>query len=457
MSKRRRRRNRVPMLRPRRRRRKLMASKIGPWLRILGILALIALAVALVIKLVIPPMLQMMGVEWPPSTPTPATPTPKPTPTPHPLTILEPTQYLRDIDVSTNDLRFAADPFRYDDKIYFVAGRDPDGGAHFKALYEYDMVTGEQRALDDIEIQHDDVFQPKVNKDWIVYLDHKRAGGGEIKVLDRSRGGISAVKTYYSGMPSIVLQGDLLAWMERTGTNMDKVFLFDLRSRENMTAAMLERSVFGQSDVDLSESEVVWADADPSASGEAREQTAVINYLSLQPSTESKKVQSYVPGTYVHDPKTYGAARVWTDQRSGPSPRLYLSLQGGPPELVAEKVTGYDLGSDFVAYCADEIMYVYFWGQKGFQRQVSLQGEKCIFAGVSNDTVFYYVTGGVSANDIIKYVLVNEINVHNAAATVPTLNILTTPTPLSPAPLASADAESEGERMADGAGEETVN
>lgn len=455
MPKRRRRRNRVPVLKPRRRRRKLMASKIGPWLRILGVLALIAVAVVLVIRLVVPPMLQMMGVEWPPSTPTPATPTPKPTPTPHPLTVLEPTQYLRDIDVSTNDLRFAADPYRYEDKIYFVAGRDPDGSAHFKALYEYDMVTGEQRALDDVQIQHDDVFRPQTNENWIVYLDHKRTGGGKIKVLDRSTNNISTVKTYYSGMPSIVLDGDLLAWMERTGTNMDKVFLFDLRTRENMTAAMLERSVFGQSDVDLSESEVIWADADPSATGEARDQTAVINYLSLLPSTESKKVQNYLPGTYVHDPKTNGTARVWTDQRSGPSPKLYLSLNQGPPEMVAEKVTGYDLGSDFVAYCADEVMYVYFWGTKGFQRQISLQGEKCIFAGVSNDTVFYYVTGGVSANDIIKYVLVNEIDANNAAPAVPTLNILTTPTPFSPTP--SPVAAATGGAEEDGNGEQALD
>lgn len=444
MPKRRRRRSHIPMVKPRRRRRKLMASKVGPWLRILGVLAIIAVVVVLLVKLVVPPMLQMLNVDWPPSTPTPATPTPIPTPTPHPLTVLEPTQYLQDIDVSTQDLRYAADPYRYGEKIYFSAGREPDGSAHFKSLYEYDVETGEQHALSSVQITNDDIFQAQVNENWIVYLDHKRAGGGEIRVLNRNQDSISTVKTYYSGMPSITMEGDYLAWMERTGTNMDKVFLYDLRSGENMTAAMLERSVFGQSNVDICSGEVIWADADPNAAREEADQKAVINSLSLLPSTEAKKVQSFAPNTYVHDPKTNGTARVWTDQRSGPAPKLYLSVNEGLPEMLAENVTGYDLGSDFVAYCADEIMYVHLWGNRGFQRQISLQGEKCIFAGVSNDTVFYYVTGGVSANDIIKFVLVNEIDASSAGSAVPTLNILATPTPIDPAPAPQPTESTEG-------------
>ena len=144
-----------------------MASKMGPWLRILGVLAAIALVVFLLIKLVVPPMLQMLGVQWPPASPTPATPTPVPTPTPHPLTVLEPTQYLQDIDVSTQDLRYAADPYRYGNKIYFSAGWDPDGGAHFKSMYEYDFETGVKLALAAIQKKNDDIFKAHVNGNWI--------------------------------------------------------------------------------------------------------------------------------------------------------------------------------------------------------------------------------------------------------------------------------------------------
>ena len=440
-------------------RRRLMATKIGPWLRVVGAILLVAGILVTLYIFAVPPIMEMAGIEWPPQTHAPPTPTPAPTPTPHPITRLDPLQYQRGLDLSVKELRFASDPTRYGDTIYFSAGMDAQNGPENNGLYECDMDSGAITKITNAVISNRDIFRVKVDEDWIVYLDHKRTGGGMIRAIHKESGDTFVVKEYYVGMPDIRLSDGLLAWTERTGTHMDKVFVYDLATRENLTAATLERTIFGQSSCDISSTKLVWARKDSSASdGQDGILHGSIYSLDLR-SGEDKQVEEFPTGMYVHNPRTNGEVVVWSDQNYRPDAKLFISIRGGEPEQIAEGVTDYDVGTDFVAYCANQVMYVYFYGSRGFEKQISLQGEKCIFGGFGQDTVFYYVTGGISSNDIIKYVPVNDIDMSKAPI-IPTLApesvppgaIIATPTPQSdtatttPAPLPSDNAPAIDQR-----------
>lgn len=401
------------------RRRKLMATKMGPWLRALGVIAIIAGVLLLFYIFAVPPVMELMGVEWPPSTPAPATPTPIPTPTPHPIAIQEPIQYQNALDISRPNLRFASDPMRFENTILFSAGEDDANGPQNKDIYEYNMDDDTFTRLTGIIRENEDIFRAQIDENWLVYLDHKRSGGGFIRAKNRQTGADFVVKEYYVGMPEIRLSNGLLAWTERTGSYTDKVFLYDLATQENMTAMILERSVFGQSATDISEKDMVWAGADSVVSKNAEGELNASIY-SLPFGETNTQVEEYRPEGYVHNPKTNGEAIVWTDQNLGPNAKLYISIDGGPAQEIASDVSDYDIGTDFVVYCANQSLYVYFYGDRSFTKQISLMGERCIFAGFGNDTVFYYVTGGISSNDLIKYIAVNEVDAGNNKI-VPTL------------------------------------
>ena len=422
MPKRRRRHKNIkPVVRRRPKRRRLMATNLGPWLRVMGTVLLVGGILVALYIFAVPPVMELMGIEWPPSAPSSPTPTPIPTPSPHPITLVDGIHYQRDLDLSAEDLRFASDPTRSENMIFFSSGIDEKNGPENKFLYQYDMQNHTFEKVAGAALQNKDIFRVQADENWIVYLDNKREGGGFIRAIHRSSGESFVVKEYYAGMPEIRLAAGRLVWTERTGTNMDKVFLYDLATRENLTLARLERSLFGQSSADISEKNVVWAEADSSTPESTDGQMiGSIRLLSLSNDGNAKQIEEYQTGMYVHDPRTNGEAIIWTDQNRGPNPKLYISLRGGEPQLIAEGVSGYDIGTDFVAYCANQVMYVYFYGPRGFDKQISLAGEKCIFAGFGNDTVFYYVTGGISLNDIVKYVQVNEIDT-SVLRSIPTL------------------------------------
>lgn len=384
-------------------RKSLMASNIGPWLVILGIIVAVGAAGFTVVRFVLPPALSLFGIEWPPSTPAPPTPTPIPTPTPRPAEAADLAELQSEI-VPPDSAKYVSDPMRFGDEIIYTGGNDETGPRNDR-LYIYNMSEHASAAVNGIVKEFDDFFQPQLNENWILWLDQKRGGGGRICVMNRQSSEIFTVKEYYVGQPKVTLAGGRVCWTERTGSRMDKVFLYDLASRENVCLAMFENMVFGQSDCHMSGNEVVWADIDTVESNESMtDAKGAIHSVALDES--GGEMQRFSAGTYVHDPQTNGTDRVWSDANHGEHPNLYLSIGGGVPRQIAEDVAGYGIGSNFVAYVQNEQVHIYAWGEREFERVISMEGERCIFAGVSDETVFWFQTG-VSAEDVVKYAVIS--------------------------------------------------
>ena len=366
------------------------------------VVVLVAGAVAgggyLLYKHAFPMVMNGLGIEWPPPTPTPPTPKPKPTPTPHPMELVELTELQKEL-VPYADAKYICDPFRFENRIIYAGGQD-EHGPRYHTLYLYNIETRDNTPIQGIEKVNDDFFQPQMNEKWIVVLDQKMSGGGLIKVVDRERNQSFTAKEYYDGKPMITLSGNRICWMERTGSGMDKIYLYELQTRETVTLDMFDKTVFGQSDVFMNEDEMVWAQYGTNAASSSNDVQGAIAYIRLD--APVKKIDTYQPNMYVHDPKTNGEIRIWSDQNHGPNPTLYKSVDGALPVKVDENVNGYGIGDDFIAYSKDEVIYVTGWGSRDYTRPISLNGERCIFAGVSNNTVFWYVTG-ISDRDILKY------------------------------------------------------
>lgn len=386
---------------PRKRLRKLNRSNAGPVFALIGIIMGILAVAALIVFVVLPFLLPKLGIDYRAPfapEPTPA-PTPMPTPTPHPMTGFVPEAAQSEIVLSISDVmdyRWYGDPFYHNGEIVFTGGKVVDGRALMTNLFFYNPDTREANELD-YKLQYDHFLFPSMNDDWLVFIDGKFDGGGRIMAMRRGRssGKPRVVKEFYVGQPEIKLYDHYIVWTERTGTRMDKLYICDLETQESATLAMFNNSEYGQSLPSFMNGLIVWADAYGEFSTQSGA-TSCINYARL-----TSRIYTYEPGTYVHDPEGNGAYFAWLDSNHAPGAKLYGAKGPSDPVLIDEGVVEFGLGSDFVVYSKAETIYVYVFEDAASYR-ITPEGEKAQFMGVSGDVAFWMdVTS--RERDIMKF------------------------------------------------------
>lgn len=385
--------------RPRRRRSRLKASNWGPLLSLVGAVLGVLAAAALVIFVVLPNVLPLFGVDYKaPFSPTPTpVPTARPTPTPRPIETAEPSELQNEalMPAGENYIYFGC-PYAYGDRIIFTTGKVVDSASRMVGMYFYDPDLQESVKAGE-SLRNDQYMYPVFNDKWLVYLDAKDEGGGQILAmrLDQENASAVVVKDVYTGYPELKLDGDYLAWTERTGTRMDKLFVCDLNTMETTTMQMFSSSSYGQSLPSLMNGTLVWADADYEYADEKG--TSAIHSISINASS----VNTYLPKTYVHDPEGNGVYFAWLDGNHGPDTKLYYSVVGGDPVELDSGVVEFGLGKDFIAYGKDEQIYVYLLDKKK-KFLLTAEWEAGQFLGTSGGKVFWMdVT--TRERDILKF------------------------------------------------------
>ena len=285
-----------------RRRSSLSASNWGPVLALVGTVIGVLAAIALIVFVALPRLLPLIGIDYrAPFSPTPTpTPTPAPTPTPHPMSSFVPAEAQNEVVFDNSaDYKWFGDPYFYDGVMALSAGKLVDSHAAMQDLYYYypETRTAEQVP---ITLQNAHFMFPKFNDKWLIYLDARLDGGGFLMAYDRTASNAKPVmiKEVYTGQPEPMLDGDYVAWIERTGTRMDKLFVCDLNTMETTTVNMFSSSVYGESLPSLRNGLLCWADAESAAGTEMG--TSVLYSIRLSSST----VRTYSPGGYVHDPES---------------------------------------------------------------------------------------------------------------------------------------------------------
>ncbi|MDL2217642.1 hypothetical protein LJC27_03185, partial [Christensenellaceae bacterium OttesenSCG-928-M15] len=277
-----------------------------------------------------------------------------------------------------------AEPYVHNGTLYFAGGRLEEGNVRMDALFALNMKTHECEKLEP-ELTNYSYVYPARNDAWLVYFDSKKDGGGYIRALHQETGVNKIVKEVYVGQPRLHLSGDILAWMERTGSRMDKLFVADLNTLENVCVKTFNGSAYGQSDISLSNGELIFAaDGTGDLTPDGKETSAIYS-LSVLEGGVAKTVQL---STYVHDPVTNGADRVWRDGSHGESDALYWSKNGATAKKLAENIVDYGLSTSFAAYSQNEAIFIYVFNDDKTIR-ITPEGERAQLLGVSGGAVVW--------------------------------------------------------------------
>lgn len=377
-----------------RRKRSLSASNWGPVLALLASVIGVLGVIALIVFVGLPKLMPLIGIEYnAPFAPTPTpSPTPKPTPTPNPMDGFVASEAQTEVVFdAASSYRWFGDPYIYNGEMVLSAGKLIDSNAELVDLYFYYPDTRTAEKLD-ITLQNTHFMFPKFNDKWLVYLDAAIDGGGNIMALDLTDSAAKPVlvKEVYSGQPELMLDGDYLAWTDRTGTKMDKLFVCDLNTLESTVVHMFSNNSYGQSLPSLRNGLLVWSDA---GTGDA----SVIYSMKIG----SAALNTYNAGVYVHDPESNGRYTAWLDAHHSPGTNLYLSISGGEARIIATGVVEFGMSDTFVAYSKDEVIYAYRF-DNGRTYRISAEYEAAQFLGVSDSCVIWMdVTS--RERDILKF------------------------------------------------------
>ncbi len=389
-----------------RKRTSLKATNAGPILAFSATVAAILGVIGLIVFVGLPALLPKLGIEYnPPWQPTPTPrPTARPTPTPHPAALVDPVDLQHEVVLSGyTGYNWFADPYAWNNTLLFSAGRLVGSDVRMDLLFRYDMTTGEAQEVD-VPLQNDSYVYPVMNENWLVYLDGKAKGGGVIRAQRLDSGDLFEVKQVYADQPVLQLDGDTLAWIERTGTRMDKLFVCDLNTLENTAIRLFSGTAYGQSPVSMHNGQIIFADLDSSATAETSQDQLTSAIYSMTLSDES--ISTYTPGTYVHAPMTNGKQWIWRSGSHGPGDDLYMTQNNAAAKMIAEDIVEYGLSEHFAAYSKGEAIYAYFFDNgQTVQITPDIERERTQLLGVSNGVVIWMdVTS--RERDIMKYAVV---------------------------------------------------
>ena len=149
------------------------------------------------------------------------------------------------------------------------------------------------------------------------------------------------------------INGDTLAFMQWAGDKTQRLYVYNVNTREAATVKLYENVVGnGNSDVDISASDMVWAERD--AKKDPVE--SVLKRIVFENGVG--KYDNYDLGKTVYGPKTNGKDIVFATTEDVLSGSLMLSVAGGEPVKITDNALNYDIGDNFVVYTKADGIYI---------------------------------------------------------------------------------------------------
>lgn len=292
------------------------------------------------------------------------------------------------------------DPFIYGDEIVFSSSEVSGGVVNYSSLYIYDISEQTTNKVSGIEVKYNNILQPMMNEDYIVFLDSSAGGGGRICVYDRRTGKQSAVKDYLYAAPQISLDGNLIAFMQQAGDDLDRLYLFDLDTFESTAYRVFSGLPAIPSAVDMQNGVMVYSIPYQTEDGYNRSRVYTMELTTgMERSNEPGKLASYI--------KTNGQETAFLSAISGAPTELYL-LEGVTPLLIDSDVANFEIEENYIAYTKGENIYIYDLKGKQINKLNSDISRGLLTCANDNMVCWYDVTGGYSGRaDIVRYAEVN--------------------------------------------------
>ncbi len=381
------------------RRSRLRINNLMPLLKIAGLVVLGLGLIAVIIFVIIP----LFGGEADkPIVEVSETPTVKATPIAND-NMFENVEELAIAEKSIND------PYIYGNEVIYTTGDKDEIAPEINTIAIYNTETQDITYVPGIEKQHNSLFEPKINDNFIVYLDCKSEYGGAVCGYDRSSGTQFVMREYLYGKPRVTLAGNYALWMQQTASDWDKLYLYDLTTKMCTTREIFVGTPFSVSAPFLSEDYIIYVQPEGENKVLKNSSSSTKAELCIIPLVENGDMQSiyHCPGTYVYFPMISGDDIVYIDTNRDENSRLLHIKKDGDtftePEEIAQGILNYYIGDGFVAYTKDDAIYIYYF-KDGSSARISSETTRAILASANGkDIVWYDITDGF--NDVPDIVM----------------------------------------------------
>ena len=319
------------------------------------------------------------------------------------LKLREKKNYTNDIAALSTSSKYLGDVYMYGyEIIYGTVGKDTDH-SEVTGLFLRNISSGTTTQIN-VTLENTDILENELNDKYIVFLDSNRDMGSKIKAINRSTGDAFTVKDCKASNPAISLYDKYIVWTERTGTSTDKLYLYDLETKESSTLHIFRNnSAYAFSQAYIDGNTIVFA-------AESQKDAKNGAIYSLYIGAAETEPYIYETDTYVHDPKTNGRAAAWIDTNGTTSSNLYFTSDvrnnDTRPIQIASGVTQFGIGDTYVAYVKDASIYLYFIATQETYKLLP-ENEYGVLMSVRGNTITWLNTTYNTRNkDEIKYLVI---------------------------------------------------
>lgn len=370
-------------------------------LRSILMIAGLAVAAAGLVLLIIFVIVPLFGPqETPEETAADTTATVAPTPSAPPIAKEDMSQGAKELII---DYKSINDPYVFGNEVVFSTGNPLQAAPELTTIAVYYMDTEQTSEISGIVKKYISLFEPKINDNYIVYLDCKTEYGGAVCGYDKNTQEMFVMREYIYGKPKVTLVGDYALWMQQTGNATDKLYLYHLPTKESVVIEDFINTPFSISAPFMSDESVIFVQ--PSGETPLKKDTsgsmdAEIRIIPLKDNGDSQSV-FFLPDTYVYDPMIQGDNIIFIDGNRDENSRLMLCTKDNDtytaPEVIAQGVLNYKVGDGFVAYTKDEGIYIYYFEDASTGRLSSDNTRALLSSANGKDVVWYDVTDGLGA------------------------------------------------------------
>ena len=299
------------------------------------------------------------------------------------------------------------DPYINASEVVFSTGSAED----IDAIAVYNIETETTTTVETIVKNNDNLFEPKINDSFIIYLDCKNEYGGAVCGYDRNADEAFVMRDYKYGKPKVTLRGDYALWIQQTSISTDRLYLYHLPTKECVEIETFVNTPFSVNAAHMSEQALVFVQ--PYGESQVLDRSsasmdAEICVIPLEDGGDLNRIL-FLPEMYAFDPMIVGNEYiVFLDDTGDETSSLMLCTKSGDtytsPQAIAQGILNYDVGDGYVVYTKDEGIYIYYFAD-GSSGMLSSDTTRAILASANGkDVVWYDVTGGFDdmVNSIMK-------------------------------------------------------
>jgi len=328
------------------------------------------------------------------------------------------------VELTIEDYNSINDPYVFGDEVIFSTGAKFEDTPELDRLAIYNLTDGTVAEVEGIDKKYNSLFEPKLNNNYIVYLDCKSEYGGAICGMDRNTGNTFVIREYLFGKPYVSLSGNYVCWMQQTSRGVDssgnptsgtdRLYVYDLSTQETVEIETFVNSYFSYSWAYIGDGGIIYVQPEGEEQLITQENSSASTdaVIVVVPVTESGAQEPirFKPGTFVYNPLIQGDYIVYLDGTGGPGTNLMMCKRTGDtfstPVVIATDVLNYDVGDGYVAYTLDEGIYIYYFSDSSSGRLSTTTSSAILGSANGKEVVWYDVTDGLDSANVVMHITV---------------------------------------------------